>query len=640
VVISALSGTAGVGKTALAVHWAHRVRSRFPDGQLYVNLRGFDPSGTVLPPTEAIRGFLDALDVPPQRIPDGLAAQASLYRTVLAGRRVLVLLDNARDEEQIRPLLPGSPGCLVLVTSRKQLPGLVAAQGAHPLTLDLLSTAEARQLLSGRIGAARVDAEPRAVHEIITLCARLPLALAVVAARAALNPRFTLAALAAELRAARGSLDAFAAGDPATDARTVFSWSYQALSAGAARLFRLLGLHPGPDFAAPAAASLAGVPVREARSLVAELVRAQLLAEPSPGRYTFHDLLRAYASELATDGEPEAHRHAALHRLLDHYLHTADAANRLVEPHGPRLDLAPPADGVTPPDLADHAQALAWYAAELPVLRAAVDQAGDTGFDTHAWHLAGALADYLDRQGHWHDWAAVQNAALDAARRLADRPGQAFTHRNLARAYARVGRYGDAHVHLGHALDLQSELGDLPGQARTHLSYAGVYERQGRNRDALEHSQRGLELFRAAGHRAGQAKALNAVGYRYAQLGKHRQAMTFCEQALALLVELDDRDGQADTWDSLGYAHHHLGDYEQAASSYQRALDLYRLCGDRHGEAEALIHLGETHHAAGDLDATLLAWQHALTIFDDLDHPDAESVRTRLEDLAAAARAR
>jgi DNA-binding SARP family transcriptional activator/tetratricopeptide (TPR) repeat protein len=635
VVISALSGTAGVGKTALAVHWAHRVRSRFPDGQLYVNLRGFDPSGSVLSPTEAIHGFLDALEVPPQRIPDGLADKASLYRTVLAGRRVLVVLDNARDEEQIRPLLPGSPGCLVLVTSRNQLPGLVAAQGAQPLTLDLLTTAEARRLLAGRIGAARVDAEPRAVNEIITLCARLPLALTVVAARAALNPRFALAALAAELREARGSLDAFTAGDPATDARTVFSLSYRALSDGAARLFRLLGLHPGPDFAVPAAASLAGVPAREARALLAELTRAHLLTEPSPGRFTFHDLLRAYAAELAGDQEPDA-----VHRLLDHYLHTADAANRLVEPHGPRLELTEPRPGVAPPDLADHAKALAWYAAELPVLRAAVDHAATTGFDTHAWHLAGALADYLDRQGHWHEWASVQNAALDAARRLADRPGQAYTHRNLARAYARVGRYTDAHIHLRHALELHSELDDLPGQARTHLSFAGVYERQGRNRDALEHSQRGLELFRVAGHRAGQAKALNAVGYRYAQVGEYQQAMEYCEQALVLLEELGDRDGQADTWDSLGYAHHHLGDHERAAASYQRALDLYRHSGDRHGEAEALIHLGETHHAAGDVDATLITWQHALTILDDMDHPDAESVRTRLEDLAAAARAR
>jgi len=321
VVISAIAGMAGVGKTALAVHWAHRVAGRFPDGQLYVNLRGFDPGGAGLDPGQALHGFLEAFGVPPARIPEDLAAQSGLFRSLLAGKRMLVLLDNARSAEQVRPLLPGSPGCLAIVTSRDKLAGLVATEGARPLALDLLTAADARDLLARRLGADRVAAEPAAIACIIAACARLPLALTIAAARAATSPTFPLAAIAAELREAASALDPFDAGESATDVRTVFSWSYRALSAPAARMFRLLGLHPGPDVAVTAAASLAAVPPGQARALLAELTRAHLLAEHAPGRYAFHDLLRAYASELASAQECPADRASAVHRLLDHYLH-------------------------------------------------------------------------------------------------------------------------------------------------------------------------------------------------------------------------------------------------------------------------------------------------------------------------------
>ena len=321
VAICAVSGTAGVGKTALAVHWAHRVAGRFPDGQLYVNLRGFDPGGAGLDPGQALHGFLEAFGVPPARIPEDLAAQSGLFRSLLAGKRILVLLDNARSAEQVRPLLPGSPGCLAIVTSRDKLAGLVATAGARPLALDLLTAADARDLLARRLGADRVAAEPAAIACIIAACARLPLALTIAAARAATSPTFPLAAIAAELREAASALDPFDAGESATDVRTVFSWSYRALSAPAARMFRLLGLHPGPDVAVTAAASLAAVPPGQARALLAELTRAHLLAEHAPGRYAFHDLLRAYASELASAQECPADRASAVHRLLDHYLH-------------------------------------------------------------------------------------------------------------------------------------------------------------------------------------------------------------------------------------------------------------------------------------------------------------------------------
>jgi hypothetical protein len=328
--ICAVSGTAGVGKTALAVHWAHRVAGRFPDGQLYVNLRGFGPAGTAVDPGQALSGFLDALGVPAARIPADLDARAGLYRSLLAGKRVLVVLDNARSADQVRPLLPGSPGCLAVVTSRDQLAGLVATEGARPLPLDLLTTADARELLTQRLGEARVAAEPQAAGDIIAACARLPLALTIAASRAATNPGFPLAAVAAELGEACCALDPFHGSDHATDVRAVFSWSYRALSPEAARLFRLLGLHPGPDIPVAAAASLAAVPPARARMVLAELTRTHLLAEPAPGRYALHDLLRAYASEQAHAHETQSDRHAAVHRVLDHYLHTAhsDAACR------------------------------------------------------------------------------------------------------------------------------------------------------------------------------------------------------------------------------------------------------------------------------------------------------------------------
>jgi DNA-binding SARP family transcriptional activator len=311
VAISAISGTAGVGKTALAVHWARMVAARFPDGQLYVNLRGFDPSGSPLDPAQALHGFLDALGVPAGRIPAGLDARSALFRSVLAGRRVLVVLDNARDSEHVRPLLPGAPGCLALITSRCRLNPLAVTESAHVLALGPLAPVEARALLACRLGAAGIAAEPDATDEIIARCARLPLALAIIAARAAARPTMPLSQLAAELHdAAQGpdALDAFDGGDPASDLRTVFSWSYHPLSDGAARMFRLLGAHPGPDVAAPAAASLAGIPIRQAQARLAELTRANLLVEHVAGRYTFDVLVRTYATELAHTVEPQPDR--------------------------------------------------------------------------------------------------------------------------------------------------------------------------------------------------------------------------------------------------------------------------------------------------------------------------------------------
>ena len=640
VVISAIGGVAGVGKTALAVLFAHRVADLFPDGQLYADLRGFGPSGDPDPPARVLRGFLGALRVAPQAIPADVDAQAGLYRSVLAGKRVLVVLDNARDAAQVRPLLPGSAGCLVLVTSRSQLAGLAAVEGAWLLPLGLLTEQEARELLAGRLGAGRVEAEPEAVTELIRLCARLPLALAITAARAAARPDHPLAALAAELRAAGGPLDALDAGEPTASVRAVFSWSYRQLSPAAARLFRLLGIHPGPDISAPAAASLAGAESAQARYLLAELGRAHMIAEYAPGRYAFHDLLRAYAAEQAYALDGDAARRAAVGRVLGHYLHTAHAAAVLVNPSRTSLSIAPPDPCAMSERLAGQPQALAWFEAEHHVLLAAATLAAETGFDRHAWQLPLAIADYLDASGHWQELAAVARSALDAATRLGEVGGQAAAHRVLAGAHAQLAQYDLARAHLADSLELYRRLGDRTGQAAVHRTVAWVSDLQERYAETLGHCERALVLFQAVGDQVEQARTLATIGWCHAHLGGHRKAREFCQRALALLRERGHRLYEAGIWDNLGYVEHQSGDHAAAVACYQRALGLFREFGDRYCQATVLAHLGDTRYAAGQNELARGAWREAVAILDALHHPYAGTVRARLRQDAEPSLAR
>jgi tetratricopeptide (TPR) repeat protein len=621
-----------VGKTALVVHWAHRNRHLFPDGQLYVNLRGFDPRGTVVDPSEVLRAVLEALGIPGTRVPADLDAQAGLYRTVLADRRMLVVLDNARDPDQVRPLLPGVPGCLVLVTSRNQLTGLSATEGARLLSMQLLAADEARALLAYRIGTDRVRREPDAVHEIVTRCAGLPLALAIVAARATAQPDRPLNLLATELRRRTERLDALSIGDVTADVRAIFSWSYDALTPAAARLFRLLGLHPGPEISAAAAASLAGLPQTQVRRLLTELTGAHLLTEPVTGRYACHDLLHAYATEQVTGQEDADGQRAALRRLLDHYLHTTYAADRLLYPHWDAIAPPAPEPAALPENFADGAAAAAWFAAEHPVLLAAVEHAGEAGLDLHAWHLAWALTPYLSRQGHWHGQVRSQQAALVAATRLADRDAQARTNRGLGRVYARLGRHRDARRHYTRALHLYAQLDDPTGQAHTQLGLAYLRELEGYPRDGIGHAQRAVRLYETVDDDAGRARALNGVGWLHGLVGAHEQTLRYCRQALAVQERIGDAYGQAATADSIGHAHHQLGRYQQAIVWYRRSLDLRGDSGDQWGTAETLTRLGETHRAAGDTDAARTCWRRALETYDDLEHPNADEVRVRLKE--------
>jgi DNA-binding SARP family transcriptional activator len=634
--VAAVSGTAGVGKTALVLHWARGVADRFPDGQLYVNLRGYECGGPATSPEQALRGFLDALDVPTERIPAAPHAQVSLYRSLLAERRLLIVLDNALDSDQVRPLLPGTPGCRVVVTSRDQLTSLVATEGAHPVPLDLLTTDEARELLVRRLGADRAAAEPGAVADIITWCARLPFALSIVSARASVRPGFPLGALAAELRETGGRLDALRGGDTASDVRAALSWSYGSLGTAAARLFRLIGLHWRGDVSAPAAASLAGLTVAEVRPLLAELCRSTVLVEPEPGRFASHDLLRSYAAEVARAHEPGPARTATVIRGLDHYLHSAWSAARRLDPHRDAIGLDPPSDGVTVVEFADAAGATAWFTREHRCLVAAVVHAAGAGHDHHAWRLAWCLGPFLDRRGHWHDAAAVHANALAAAGRLGDPLATAHAHAGLGVAQLRLGRLEDAREHLGRALDHHERAGDQVGQARTRYNLAMVCSLMDRHREALRHAERARDVFAACAHTAGEASAHNAIGWAYTHLGEHRRAVTHCSRSLALHRGIANRRGEAEAWDSLGFVHHNLGDHHKAVTCYGHALELYTELGNRYSAAGTLHRLGDTHESAGHPDSAASLWRHAASILDDLGHPDAAIVRTKLHRLAPA----
>jgi DNA-binding SARP family transcriptional activator/tetratricopeptide (TPR) repeat protein len=627
--ILTISGAPGVGKTALALQWARQMQHRFPDGQLYANLHGFDASPAPVRPAETISGFLESLGVPARQISPRLDAREGLYRSLLADKRILIVLDNARDEAQVRPLLPGSPACVVLVTSRSELTGLVAAEGARPLLLGVLTEPDARQLVASRIGAARAAAEADAVTELISLCAHLPLALAIAAARAATRPGFPLATVAAGLRGTRHRLDGLDAGEHAADIRAAFSWSYRLLHKPAATMFRLLGAHPGPDISVAAAASLAAVSAPSARTTLAELVRANLLQEQSPGRFTLHDLLRVYAGGLCEENE----RRSAARRVLDYYLHTARAAVGLAYPVARQISIAPPGPATAPDRLADANQAVAWLQAEHQVLLAAAGAAANSGLYVHAWQLPAVLQEYLARRGHYLDWAQAQQTALAAADHLDDRAAQACAHCGLGEALIQLGSLAEARDHLHNALDLYRKLGDQAGQAACQCGTARICEARGDHSRALYHARRALRLYRAAGDQARKAAALNGVGWYYALLGDNQRALSYCRLALEQQRETGNRLGEAATLESLGYCHHQAGRHSQAVTFYQQALSAYTVADDRYFRAHTLIRLGETYRASGNPQATRKAWQQALAIFDDLHHHDAGPIRAKLQDM-------
>ncbi|MCU7821282.1 AfsR/SARP family transcriptional regulator [Kitasatospora sp. DSM 101779] len=589
--VAVVSGTAGVGKTALALHWSHQVRSRFPDGQLYVDLRGYDPQQP-LSGNDALARLLSAMGLPAHEIPLDEADRVARYRTELTGHRVLVVLDNVSSVDQVRPLLPGTGSCAVLVTSRDTLGELVARHGARRLHLDLLPMNDSLDLLRRLIGD-RLDRETAIGEDLATQCVGLPLALRVAAELAATQHTTPLPDLVSELADRRRRLHLLDTVGNSVSA--VFSWSYQHLPATAARVFRLLGLQFGPHVSLSASAALAGRSPDDTRSALTALTRAHLVHPLGPDRYGMHDLLRAYATTLAHSHVTPADRAAAQRRLVDYYLHTANAATVLLGHRDP-IDLPPPAPDVPPPAFADLDGASAWFAAEHQCLLAAVDSAPDGRVGL----LAGSMATYLEQRGHWPDWVTTQHAALDAARRLDDRPGIASALGELGRANARMGRYEEADQLLRRAVPLFQELSDPLGEAHCHNSLTLVFERRHDFVSALAEATSALAKYRAAGNRTGQARALNNMGWCNTQLGRYPAARRCCEQALVLQREIGDRNGESATLDTLGLVHHRVGRYHRAVACYEQALDIYREFGDRFNEAALLNHLGDSADAAGD----------------------------------------
>lgn len=598
VVVSAVSGIGGIGKTALAIRWAHLRRRRFPDGCLYLDLRGFHPDKP-LQPDEALAALLRRLGVSGPGIPVDPDERMQRYQILLNGKRMLILLDNAFSADQVRPLLPpGTSSCFVLVTSRDRLTGLVVAQGANPLIVDTLPESEARALLATRLGRQRLETEPDAVAELLTYCAGLPLALRIVSGHAQVNPQLSLAALATELRDDDTRLGALDNADPAASLPAVLSWSYNALPIEQTRVFTLLGIATGPDISLAAAANLTNLPTSEANVILQALERASLVHQHKPGRYQMHDLIRLYAAHISRS-LPAATQTAALRRLVDFFLHTAHTGDRLLSPHRVPVKIGPPVTSCFHHPLADAAMALQWFDAEHRCLLAAHHIAVAHGWHTAVWQLAWALNTFHWRRGHLHDHVASWRAALAAAERLGESTIRAQAHRRLGRAYARAGRHAEALDHLRQALTLAEQADDTADQAHIHIALAWACERQGDNRRALNHSTHGLRLFQSVNNPAREADAFNAVGWFHARLGNHDQGRHACERALTLARQNHHRECEADALDSLGYIAYHTDHHTEALDYYNQALTLYHDNGDTYQEANTLARLGEAHAGLG-----------------------------------------
>jgi tetratricopeptide (TPR) repeat protein len=632
VVISAVSGTAGVGKTALAVHWGHRVATAFPDGQLYINLRGYDPDRP-MQAAEALEVFLRTLGVEPTAIPHRLDERAARYRTLLADRRMLVLLDNAHSVDQVRDLLPGSPSCLVLVTSRGTLPGLVVRHGAVRVNLDVLSQEDAIALLRRLIGS-RLDDEPEQAAALVERCARLPLAIRIAAELAAVRPSVPLARLVEELGDESRRLDLLATDDDDyTTVRTVFSWSCRHLSDDALSAFQLLGLHPGRDIDLDTAAALLGTDRPAARRLLGLLCRAHLVEESDLGRFGMHDLLRAYAAEQAATRED---RHAALTRLFGHYVRivepgrphdswlTAERSN-LIAVAAAAVDVAPEHTIVLSTRLAQHLDTRAQYRDGLSLHRLAVRAA-------RAGHDRAAEADALNRLGRAYMRTGSYPEAVDHHRRalaihreLGDPAGESDARHGLGTVAWRLGHYEEARDHLEAVLAIRRELGDVPGEGAALYGLGTVYRQVGDYREAMDHQRRALAIYRACGDRMGESRVLINLGATIERLGRYEEALDHYERALVINTEIGNRLGEAVALTNLGAVATRLGRYTEALGHQTGALPLYRESGNRVGLADALHCLGNLYRLTGDHDESLDHLRRAIALAHEIGEADVET---------------
>lgn len=641
--VALIAGTAGVGKTALAIHVAHQVRGRFPDGVLYADLRGFGPDERDrLAADNVVTDFLHALGVPPAEIPANTDARAARYRSELAGKRVLVIIDNAYDTAQLLPLLPGNAACAALVTSRNPLDGLVA-RGADVLQLDFLARAAARQLLSRYLGPERVACEPAAVDELISISARLPLALTIIAARAVRLPHIQLGELAAELTGR--ALDAFDTADGSGALRETFGWSYCGVSPPARRMFRLLGLGTGPDVSVAAAASLAGLPRDQAARALDELAGAGLAEKRQAHRYALHDLLRLFAVEQAEAEETGPARADAVDRLLSCYLHSADAADRVILPRVLHVPLepgeVPPAslcfdngggEGCLTEGSDGQGRAIAWFESERANLLAAAHQALDTGRDTMAWKIPAAMWGFFYLRKPWADWIHSHEAGLAAAQRSGDCYGEAWMRYSLGAAHWSLGQHEQAIGQYEASLAAWRGMDHRWGEAMTLNNLAAARAGAGQLHEALRAFRQSLRIRTRIGDTKGRIQTMINIGEAHAGLGQFALADRQLREALELCRQVGYPYGEAMTLHNLGVASQALGQSGPALRYLHEAVDLRRELGDKQGEAESLHRIGQLQRAAGNNDHARRSCLHALRIFETLHDPQAAQVRRSLTD--------
>jgi tetratricopeptide (TPR) repeat protein len=598
-----------------------------------VNLRGYD-SGPPMLPEQALDGFLRALDVSAEKIPTGVEAKAGLYRSLLNGQRTLVLLDNANTTEQVRPLLPGSPSCLVVVTSRSHLAGLIVRDGAHRVNLDPLPPPEATMLLRQIIGVARVDAEPDVALKLALQCAYLPLALRISAERVVSRPHTTLADLANELANERDRLDVLVADeDESTAVRSVFFWSYRTLAPEAAHMFRLLGLHAGPNISVPVAAVLAGTAPPQTRQLLEVLTRVHLLEETGRDRYHFHDLMRVYAAERAAAEETHDTCATAVQRMLTWYLHTADVAVRAFSPPHLRVPLDPPDATCIPLTFTSSTQALQWCETELSNLIAATRQAAEHSQHVTAWKLPVVLWDFFSMRKHWADWITTHHVGLAAAQQIHDRNGEGWVLNALGTAYRELRRFEEALGYFHQALAIRQEIDDRNHEGWILYNLGETYRVLGRFEEAIDYFQQALPIGREVGERWGEGWVLNMLGDAYRGLGHFEEAIDYFHQALTIRQEISDQLGKGWTLNMLGITYRELGRFQEATDYLQQALTISHENNIPGLEGQNLCCLGDVFRDTGQLGTAQKYWKQALTILEDLGDPLAAEVRARLETL-------
>ncbi|GGM83487.1 hypothetical protein GCM10012275_62650 [Longimycelium tulufanense] len=628
--IVALDGPPGVGKTALALRAAHDMTRQFPDGQLYVDLYGYSACDGPATPDSVLEEFLAALGIAATTIPPGVEQRAKLYRSALAGKRVLVVLDNAACSGQIEPLIPGAAGCGVIVTSRRRLSGLALHMDARQLTLRPMTEDEAATLLLPALGPSRAGAEPAAVAALAQRCGYLPLALRIAANQLASHPHLSVEDLVNELGEEARRLDRLAAGD-SVPVRTAFSWSYRDLSGDAARTFRLLGLHRGPQISVDATAALVGTDISSLRRCLEQLGDVHLLERLGRDRYRFHDLLRVYAAERAAAEDTAEERAAAVRQLVGWYLHTAARANRLLAPFRINpLQLPPAGPGVCPLTFDDDVAALRWCDAErdnfVPVMQLALQyQLYDI-----AWRFAIALFDYLLLRKPGRVWIATHDLARDAALALADPYAEGWVLTNLAEGYRWQSDFARSAALFDRAIALHRQVGNPHIEAWSLAGAASSSIERGQIEQARDQAQRALDLFTDLGNREGQVWALATLGDVERESGHVENALAALQEALDTSEEMDEPYGRAWTLPKIAEAHLALGNPERALAFLHRAQEICRQTGDRLGGGNVLLRHGAVLYDLGRVEEARASWAVALQLYEEIEDPQAAEVRLRL----------